>query len=257
MGIQVGILLEETALRNDFVDGLKSAGIRVEVFSMPSALSKAQVLERAGSFLKRAACCDIIHNLCGCLGLLFAHMSPVPMVSSIAGVLTEEEAALCRAVSGRCFFVSEDPGELPGLRKVPGLALFDGDKVRFYLDAYSRILAQGKSEERRPWGGYEILSQDREDHKVKRITVLPGKRLSLQYHGRRKEHWIIISGRAMVTVGDETIELGPSGTIDIPHRASHRIENVGNQDLIFIEVQQGDYFGEDDIVRIEDDFGRI
>ena len=109
---------------------------------------------------------------------------------------------------------------------------------------------------KRPWGYFEVLS-DTADHKVKRITVLPGKRLSLQYHGRRKEHWIVISGHALATVGDETAEVGPSGTVDIPHGASHRIENIGSEDLIFIEVQQGDYFGEDDIVRIEDDFGRI
>ncbi len=111
--------------------------------------------------------------------------------------------------------------------------------------------------EHRPWGYYEVLSDDHHDHKVKRITVLPGKRLSLQYHARRRECWIIISGRAAVTLGEEHVELGPSDTIDIPQGSAHRIENVGAQDVVLIEVQQGEYFGEDDIVRLEDDFGRV
>ena len=118
-------------------------------------------------------------------------------------------------------------------------------------------LDMAAKKEHRPWGFYEILSDDRHDHKVKRITVLQGKRLSLQYHARRREHWVIISGRAVVTVGEELVELGPSGAIDIPQGSAHRIENIGEGELVFIEVQQGEYFGEDDIVRIEDDFGRV
>jgi mannose-6-phosphate isomerase-like protein (cupin superfamily) len=111
--------------------------------------------------------------------------------------------------------------------------------------------------EHRPWGYYEVLSDDHADHKVKRITVLPGKRLSLQYHKRRREHWVVISGKAVVTVGDRQVELGPSETIDIPQASAHRIENVGSENLVLVEVQQGDYLGEDDIVRLEDDFGRV
>ncbi|MRR08287.1 MAG: cupin domain-containing protein [Deltaproteobacteria bacterium] len=111
--------------------------------------------------------------------------------------------------------------------------------------------------EHRPWGYYEVLSAEHHDHKVKRITVLPGKRLSLQYHAGRREHWIVISGKAVATVDGRHVELGPSGSIDIPQGSAHRIENVGVQDLVFIEVQQGEYFGEDDIVRLEDDFGRV
>ncbi len=111
--------------------------------------------------------------------------------------------------------------------------------------------------EHRPWGKFEVLSDDCGDHKVKRITVLPGKRLSLQYHSRRKEHWLVISGQALVTIGTEQVRLSPSHAVDIPFGEPHRIENVGDHDLVFIEVQQGEYFGEDDIVRIEDDFGRV
>jgi mannose-6-phosphate isomerase-like protein (cupin superfamily) len=108
----------------------------------------------------------------------------------------------------------------------------------------------------RPWGFYEVLS-DKPDHKVKRITVLPKKRLSLQLHRKRKEHWIVVSGEGLVTVGENIVRLKPSGSIDIPQGEAHRIENTGDIPLVFIEVQQGEYFGEDDIVRLEDDFGRI
>ncbi|HOS97518.1 MAG TPA: phosphomannose isomerase type II C-terminal cupin domain [Deltaproteobacteria bacterium] len=112
------------------------------------------------------------------------------------------------------------------------------------------------TESRRPWGFYEVLSDDRSDHKVKRITVWPGKRLSLQYHRRRAEHWIVVAGRALVTVNGKELVLSPGGSIDVPIGALHRVESASDVPLVFIEVQQGEYFGEDDIVRLEDDFGR-
>jgi mannose-6-phosphate isomerase len=113
-----------------------------------------------------------------------------------------------------------------------------------------------KQEEHRPWGFYEVLSQDKKDHKVKRITVWPGKRLSLQYHQKRSEHWVVVSGRGLVSVDGKQVKLAENEAIDIPLGAQHRIENIGDEPLVFIEVQQGEYFGEDDIVRVEDDFGR-
>jgi mannose-6-phosphate isomerase len=108
----------------------------------------------------------------------------------------------------------------------------------------------------RPWGYFEILSDDMVDHKVKRITVWPGKRLSLQWHQKRREHWIVIAGTALVTLDGMEIQLSASNSIDIPHKSHHRVENIGTVPLVLIEVQQGEYFGEDDIVRVEDDFGR-
>ncbi|MBN1829826.1 MAG: phosphomannose isomerase type II C-terminal cupin domain [Deltaproteobacteria bacterium] len=110
-------------------------------------------------------------------------------------------------------------------------------------------------ESRRPWGFYEVLN-DEPDHKVKRITVYPGKRLSLQRHSRRDEHWFIIKGTALATCKAEIRLLAEGMSVDIPRGASHRLENNGNEDLVVIEVQTGEYFGEDDIERIEDDFGR-
>jgi mannose-1-phosphate guanylyltransferase/mannose-6-phosphate isomerase len=115
----------------------------------------------------------------------------------------------------------------------------------------------GGFREHRPWGHFDVLSEGQEDHKVKRITVLPGMRLSLQYHDRRREHWVVVSGRALVRVGDAERELGPGQSVDIPCGAPHRVENRGTEPLVFIEVQMGGYFGEDDIVRLEDDFGRV
>lgn len=107
----------------------------------------------------------------------------------------------------------------------------------------------------RPWGFYEILS-DAPDCKVKRITVYPESRLSLQRHFRRSEHWFIVKGEAVVTRNDENIRLSSGGSIDLPVFAWHRIRNIGKENVVFIEVQTGDYFGEDDIERSEDDYGR-
>ena len=109
--------------------------------------------------------------------------------------------------------------------------------------------AQFLEEDHRPWGYYQVLL-DEPTYKVKRIVVLPGKRLSYQYHRRRAEHWFVVEGRGIVTRNDERM-------VDIPKRARHRIENDGLAPLAFIEIQRGDYFGEDDIVRVEDDFGRV
>ena len=109
-------------------------------------------------------------------------------------------------------------------------------------------------EGRRPWGSYLVLS-DRPDHKVKRIEVNPGKRLSLQRHRRRDEHWYVVDGAAIVTCGDTEVRLQAREAVDIPRGAAHRVMNPGDGPLVFIEVQTGDYFGEDDIERLEDDYG--
>ncbi len=131
---------------------------------------------------------------------------------------------------------------------------FTADRmVDDYIKVYRKILDQ--RENYRPWGFYEILS-DNPDHKVKRITVFPGKRLSLQRHRRRSEHWHVIKGDAIVTLDSDEIELAEGGSVDIPKNAAHRIKNPGAGNMVFIEVQKGDYFGEDDIERLEDDFGR-
>jgi len=110
-------------------------------------------------------------------------------------------------------------------------------------------------ETQRPWGYYVVLA-DMPDHKVKRIHLQPGKRLSLQRHQHRSEHWHMVAGEALVTRNDEQLMLYPGDSIDIPKGTIHRIENRGPDEVYFIEIQQGEYFGEDDIERLDDDFGR-
>jgi mannose-6-phosphate isomerase len=107
----------------------------------------------------------------------------------------------------------------------------------------------------RPWGRYEVL-QVAANYKVKSIHVNPGKRLSYQRHQKRAEHWFIAAGNGEVTIDGSDIQVGPGSIVDIAINQLHRISNTGSIELIFIEVQTGTYFGEDDIERVEDDFGR-
>ena len=100
---------------------------------------------------------------------------------------------------------------------------------------------KGREHDVRPWGEYLVLDDDAVDHKVKRITV---------------EHWFVVSGMAHVTLDDQIVEVAPGHAIDVPLGTKHRVENRGHEPLVFIEVQYGTYFGEDDIVRYQDDYGR-
>lgn len=107
----------------------------------------------------------------------------------------------------------------------------------------------------RPWGSYTVL-EDAEDCKVKRLVVRPGGVLSLQRHEHRSEHWTVVSGTARVRVGNEQFDLGANQTVEIPAGSLHRLENPGQENVHIIEVQTGSYFGEDDIERLEDVYGR-
>jgi mannose-6-phosphate isomerase-like protein (cupin superfamily) len=115
---------------------------------------------------------------------------------------------------------------------------------------------RGREFDERPWGNYTVLDDEAADHKVKRIVVTPGKRLSYQKHAHRSEHWFVVSGVATVILDGAEHQLAPGESIDIAVGAAHRCENRGDAPVVFIEVQHGTYFGEDDIVRLEDDFGR-
>lgn len=107
----------------------------------------------------------------------------------------------------------------------------------------------------RPWGHFEDLREET-DYKIKLIVVRPGHRLSLQRHRRRNEHWVVASGRADVEVGERSLQLGPGESVDVPRLAWHRLGNSGSEDLVLLELQMGEYFGEDDIERRADDYGR-
>lgn len=129
-----------------------------------------------------------------------------------------------------------------------GKAISDMEKLGV-AQAHSSTL------EKRPWGLFEVLS-DRETTKVKRLLIKPGKILSLQSHKYRSEHWVVVSGTATVTLEKETFELEEKDSIFIPQGAKHRVQNNALHDLEIIEVQTGSYFGEDDITRYEDAYGR-
>ena len=107
----------------------------------------------------------------------------------------------------------------------------------------------------RPWGTYTVLDENNH-YKIKRIEVLPGQRLSLQKHHHRSEHWIVVSGTARVTCGEEQSVVNVNESTFIPIGQLHRLENPGKIPLVIIEVQSGEYLGEDDIVRFQDDYHR-
>ncbi len=109
--------------------------------------------------------------------------------------------------------------------------------------------------EDRPWGDYEVVDEG-EGFRVKRITVDPGQRISYQRHTQRSEHWYVVAGQGVVTLEDREIPVRPGAAVDISVGAAHRAANDGDYDLVFIEVQTGTYFGEDDIERLDDDYDR-
>lgn len=165
------------------------------------------------------------------------------------------------------YIVSNVEEAIAALNKIPEIdrqACINTVKQKFtvermvdnYIRVYQQIIDRNKREDSRPWGHYEVLS-DKPNYKVKKIEVFPKGELSLQRHKRRSEHWQIVSGEAVVTLEDQKINLSAGESIDIPLGAKHRIANTGNQNMIFIEIQHGDYFGEDDIERFEDKYGRV
>ncbi|MEH1834924.1 MAG: cupin domain-containing protein [Nostoc sp.] len=109
--------------------------------------------------------------------------------------------------------------------------------------------------ELRPWGAFTVLEEGR-GYKIKRIEVKPGHRLSLQMHHHRSEHWIVVSGTARVVCGEQEVLLSNNESTYVPQCTSHRLENPGVIPLVLIEVQNGEYLGEDDIIRYQDDYAR-
>ena len=132
------------------------------------------------------------------------------------------------------------------------------DEVKLAVDELKRSKRMEHALHRRvyrPWGYYESIDLG-ERFQVKRLVLNPGARISLQLHRKRSEHWVVVSGQAKVTRGDEELSLGPNQSTYIPAGTRHRLENAGADPLYVIEVQSGDYFGEDDIERFADDYSR-
>jgi mannose-1-phosphate guanylyltransferase/mannose-6-phosphate isomerase len=124
------------------------------------------------------------------------------------------------------------------------------------VKAHNSELANIHVTAHRPWGTYTVLEEGA-DFKIKRIVVKPGNRLSLQMHHHRSEHWVVVSGMARVTNGEQEFFVSQNESTFIPAGCKHRLENPGVLDLVMIEVQSGDYVGEDDIVRFDDSYGRV
>ena len=123
------------------------------------------------------------------------------------------------------------------------------------LKKQKRREAEEHTTDYRPWGSYTVLGEG-SDYKIKRIVVNPGQILSLQMHHHRSEHWVVVSGTAMVTIGDQVRAVCENHSVFVPQTVKHRMENPGKVPLVLIEVQSGNYLGEDDIVRFEDVYGR-
>ncbi|MDD1670677.1 MAG: cupin domain-containing protein, partial [Methanomicrobiales archaeon] len=131
-------------------------------------------------------------------------------------------------------------------------------RVRELVDRYDRRhdpITQFHTQVFRPWGSYTVLEESG-SYKIKRVSVSPGKRLSLQLHRRRSEHWIVVSGKAEIQLGEERFLLSPNESTFVRAGVRHRLGNPGESPLEVIEVQSGDYLGEDDIVRFDDEYGR-
>ena len=137
---------------------------------------------------------------------------------------------------------------------------FTAGEWRAYREALSSrqsgIRAMPIYSEQRPWGSFHVLDEAK-GYKVKRIVVKEGGRLSLQSHKHRAEHWTVVEGTATITVDDKVMLRTRGGAVDISLGAKHRLENLHQGDVILIEVQFGDYLGEDDIIRYDDAYARI
>jgi mannose-6-phosphate isomerase-like protein (cupin superfamily) len=220
------------------------------------ALHVSELFERGEEF-------DLIHNHMDYLPLTYVRLISTPVVTTLYGILPGATLPIYTKYNGQAFYVATSDAERhPELDYIAAIHHglddegFSAEKmVEDYLRVYEKILAQRHREDHRPWGYYRVL-EDEPDHKVKRLVVYPGKRLSLQRHQHRAELWQIVQGRAIITRNDDTLRPETGQAVGIPLRAWHRIENQGNENLVLIEVQTGDYFGEDDIERKEDDFGR-
>lgn len=108
----------------------------------------------------------------------------------------------------------------------------------------------------RPWGKFIVLDEQ-QNYKIKRIEVIPGGRLSYQFHNKRQETWLIIDGAGIIIIDSKELKYSKGDIFQIPVKSKHRIYNTGNKKTILIEIQTGKYFGEDDIVRLEDDYDRV
>lgn len=239
---------------NTLAGHLRRRGHEVHVIELrdhdeASWVALAHVVQRPDDF-------DLVHTFAGHEALVALAAVRAPIVATITAQMFAQAPALYRHHNERVHFMAEQLPDNHGLRVLAPIASEETDTCAAAYEAqYATLVKRAARTDRRPWGYYVVLA-DEPDHKVKRIVVYPGKRLSLQKHKRRSEHWFVVSGEALVTRDEELIRLTPGRCVEIPVGAWHRVQNPATTDMAFIEVQTGDYFGEDDIERKEDDFGR-
>ena len=175
-----------------------------------------------------------------------------PLIDGSADCLVHAESRLVVCAGVRDLAVVETPDVVlvSDRRDVDA-----GRRLVALLEQAGRSEATAHAEEQRPWGSFRVLHEG-PGFKVKEIVVAPGGRLSLQSHEHRAEHWVVVAGTARVTVDDDVITLEPNQSVHVPLGARHRMENPGAAPMRLIEVQCGDYLGEDDIIRYEDVYGR-
>jgi mannose-6-phosphate isomerase len=196
---------------------------------------------------------ELVHNHAGVPAAVLLSRGDLALLTTIHRACSAEDVdALQRLGDGVCL-AGGAPGLIPDHLPLMGTLLPGPQMADECLDLYRQVL--DRRENYRPWGHYVVL-EDNPRHKVKRIVVNPGQRLSLQLHHQRAEHWLVIEGEGLVTLDDDEILVCTGEDINIPREARHRIRNQGSVPCVFIEVQTGEYFGEDDIVRFEDDYGR-
>ncbi len=248
--MKIGLIVQENS--SGYVDWLEQAGHTVVICALAGTMPEQ--LSALAGLLVDSESFDLIHNRAGQLPLLFAPLWKAPLITTLPSVPDRELLAACEKCRGAFFWIST--GWEPDGIELLGRSVRGGSDREVVLAAYEKVARLSAREDHRPWGWYEVLSSERSDHKLKRITVNAGQRLSLQRHHKRREHWFIVSGCSRVVCGDDEIELKAGQSVDIQQGMVHRIENTGHDPLVFIEVQQGDYLGEDDIERLHDDYGR-
>ncbi len=240
-------------------DILKKNGIDFTQRSIPQVSDQAspplKTLSALRAFFSNTGGIDLAHNLTGSLPLYVNPAPTIPLLTTFFELPERETLSLMASPPPAFFFTSAS--EDIRLAGTNAMGVITPEEIAERIPAlYEKIYQMTRREDHRPWGYYVVLA-DETDHKVKRIVVWPGKRLSLQRHRHRSEHWHVVQGEAIVTLDGEQIPLRAGESVDIPRETAHRIQNPSHsQDLVFIEVQRGDYFGEDDIERLEDDYGR-
>jgi len=241
--------------------GLRLSELGMDDFAaVPDISLDYALMERS----KRVAVvpCDIGWNDIGSWNALSSLVEADPQGNRVAGEALLHDSRDCYIHSPERLTATVGVEKLIIVDTPDALLIAHRDRAQDVKSIVQKLKLQGHDAHRlhrtvhRPWGSYTVLEEG-ERFKMKRIEVKPGAKLSLQMHHHRSEHWIVVNGMARVTNGDKVFLLNTNESTFIPAGHVHRLENPGVIDLVMIEVQSGDYLGEDDIVRLEDSYGRV